>query len=119
MDTLPEPPPSSSAAPHEPLVQSLPEVSSARKRAEFFIPSKNQNALLAYYCAIFGIIPALGLILGPAAQILGIMGLCKSIVEPSVRGGYHAIFAIALGMIITLFNWVVLLFWLMVYFAMT
>ena len=112
METLPEPPPLSSD-PLEPLVQALPEVSQARKRAEFFIPSKNQNALLAYYAAIFGLVPGLGLILGPVAQILGIMGLCKATVDPSVRGAYHAIFSIALGMIVTLLNWVVFIVWLL------
>jgi hypothetical protein len=109
MSTLPEPPQPAASGASEPLVQALPEVPQARKRTTFFIPSKNKNALLAYYAAIFGIIPGLGLILGPTAQILGFMGLCKAIVEPGVRGAYHSIFSIALGMIVTLLNWVVLI----------
>src|SRR3989442_1081509 len=37
------------------------------------IPYTNPKALIAYYLGIFGLIPCLGAILGPAALVLGIL----------------------------------------------
>ena len=88
-------------------VQALPEIDEPRRAQKFFIPSKNKDALLAYYCAIFGLIPGVGLMLGPVAFILGIRGVCKATIDPDARGGYHAIFSIAVGLIAAIVNWVV------------
>ena len=38
------------------------------------IPYKNGMALASYYCGVFGLIPALGLVLGILAVIFGIVG---------------------------------------------
>lgn len=61
------------------------------------VPYKNPRALLAYYGGIFSLLPVLGLLLGPAAIILGIMGIQYSQRNPSARGGGHAIAGIVIG----------------------
>jgi hypothetical protein len=62
-----------------------------------FIPYKNPRALIAYYCAIFGLVPVVGLILGPAAIIFGIFGATYAEAHPQTKGMYHALLAIVLG----------------------
>jgi hypothetical protein len=64
---------------------------------ETLIPYRNGKALAAYYLGIFGLIPVLGLLLGPLALIFGILGLSYSRTYPSARGGGHAIAGIVLG----------------------
>jgi hypothetical protein len=64
---------------------------------ETLIPYRNAKALLAYYLGVFGLIPILGLLLGPLALIFGILGLSYSRTYPSARGGGHAITGIVLG----------------------
>lgn len=66
------------------------------------IPYKNPMALMAYYCGVFSLIPGLGLILGPIAAILGILGLKAKSKNPKVRGTGHAIAGIVLGGLVTL-----------------
>jgi uncharacterized protein YqgC (DUF456 family) len=66
------------------------------------IPYKNVPALLAYYLGIFSLIPAIGLLLGPPAVILGIVGLIKKSKTPQVRGTAHALIGIILGSVTTL-----------------
>jgi hypothetical protein len=61
------------------------------------IPYKNGLALGAYYCGVFGLIPILGIILGPSAIVLGILGLRYSRKNPKAKGGGHAITGIILG----------------------
>ena len=46
------------------------------------IPYKNPKALIAYYLAIFSLIPCLGLLLGIAAFILGLLGLKAAKAHP-------------------------------------
>ena len=41
------------------------------------IPTKNPPALVAYYMAIFSLIPCVAILLGPAAAISGFVGLKK------------------------------------------
>jgi hypothetical protein len=76
---------------------------------ETFIPYKNPKGLLAYYLGLFSFVPCLGLVLGPAGLILGIMGLNYSRAHPEARGAGHAIAGIVLGIIGTLGNYGVLL----------
>ena len=61
------------------------------------IPYKNGPALSAYYCGIFALLPCLGLVLGPIAFVLGILGLKKRAREPEVKGGVHAWIGILFG----------------------
>ncbi len=68
------------------------------------IPYKNPLALISYYCGVFGLIPCVGLVLGPAALVLGILGLRYSRRHQTARGGGHAITGIVLG-VLSLYNW--------------
>jgi hypothetical protein len=61
------------------------------------IPYKNGMALTAYYCGVFSLIPCLGGLLGPAAFILGILGLRFARKNPTAHGTGHAIAGIVLG----------------------
>src|SRR5207248_5131349 len=42
------------------------------------IPTANPRALIAYYCGIFGLIPVIGLVLGPFALLFGFLGWQKA-----------------------------------------
>ncbi len=61
------------------------------------IPYKNAPALAAYYLGVFSVIPVLGLFLGLAALVLGIMGLRKASRQPEVKGKVHAWVGIIVG----------------------
>ena len=63
------------------------------------IPYKNPMALLGYYVSVFGLIPCAGMVLGPAAIVMGIMGLKFNKANPHTRGVAHAYVAIVLGSI--------------------
>jgi hypothetical protein len=69
------------------------------------IPYKNGRALAAYYLGVFSLIPCVGLLLGPAGLILGILGLRYVKANPTAKGTGHAIAGIVLGGLTTLFNW--------------
>jgi DNA-directed RNA polymerase subunit RPC12/RpoP len=69
------------------------------------IPYKNGKALAAYYVGVFSLIPCLGLILGPIALILGIMGLRFVAAHPKAKGTGHAWAGVVLGTLTTLGNW--------------
>ncbi len=62
-----------------------------------FIPYRNLRALIGYYCAIFGLVPIAGLVLGPVALLFGISGVTYAQSRPEHRGLYHALFAVVLG----------------------
>ncbi len=66
------------------------------------IPTSNPAALMAYYCAVFSIIPVFGLLLGPIALILGVVGLQKIKTDPRLAGTAHAWIGLALGGVVTL-----------------
>ena len=61
------------------------------------IPYRNVQALLAYYFGVFGLIPCVGAMLGPAALICGILGLRAVNRNPQAKGTGHAIAGIVLG----------------------
>jgi hypothetical protein len=61
------------------------------------IPTKNGQALAAYYCGVFSLIPGLGCILGPIAFVLGILGAMHAKKYPKAKGMGHAITGIVLG----------------------
>ncbi len=63
------------------------------------IPYKNVPALVGYYVSVASLIPVAALLLGPAAVILGVIGLKKVKAEPRAHGTAHAWVAIALGSI--------------------
>lgn len=61
------------------------------------IPYKNTSALIAYYLAIFSLLPCVGIPLGIAAVVLGIKGLKFANLHPEAKGRVHAWIGIALG----------------------
>ena len=63
------------------------------------IPYKNPPALIGYYVSIFSCFPILGLLLGPAAIVLGIVGIRRRSADPKRRGLAHAWIAISFGVI--------------------
>ena len=76
---------------------------------ETLIPYKNPMGLIAYYCGVFAVIPCAGLVLGPAALILGILGIRYRNKHPTAGGLGHAITGVVLGSLTTLANWGVVL----------
>jgi len=72
---------------------------------EHVIPTRNQPALLGYYCAIFGLLPLAGLLLAPAAICYGLVGLERGVRLPRNIGYGHALFATVAGIIGAIFNY--------------
>jgi hypothetical protein len=72
---------------------------------ETFIPYKNPLGLIAYYLGVFAVIPCAGLLLGPAALVLGILGIRYRNKHPTAGGLGHAITGVVLGSLTTLANW--------------
>jgi len=66
------------------------------------IPYKNPKALIAYYLGILSGLPLIGLPLGIAAFVLGIMGLKDRKKNPAIKGSVHAGIGIGCGLIFTL-----------------
>ncbi|MBY0524932.1 MAG: hypothetical protein K2R98_16120 [Gemmataceae bacterium] len=58
---------------------------------------ENPRAVLAYHCAIYGMIPVAGLFLGSAALALGVVGYCRARKDPAKKGIGHAITGMLLG----------------------
>jgi hypothetical protein len=69
------------------------------------IPYRNPTALTGYYVGVFSLIPCFALILGPAAIVLGSMGMRYRKKNPTAGGMAHAIVALVLGSITSLANW--------------
>jgi hypothetical protein len=68
------------------------------------IPYKNGQALGAYYCGVFSLIPGAGLLLGPIALILGILGFGHVRAHPQAKGTGHAVAGIVMGSLAMLGN---------------
>lgn len=77
---------------------------SAGDAVSAIIPYKNGRALTAYYLGVFSLIPCAGLLLGPAALILGILGLRYVQAHPTAKGTGHAVAGIVLGGLTTIGN---------------
>ena len=90
-------PPGAGAAP--PPVPTMPPRGDATGG---LIPYKNAPALTAYYLGVFSVIPCLGIPLGIAAVILGILGLRRAARRPEVKGKVHAWIGIVLGALFAL-----------------
>ena len=61
------------------------------------IPYKNPKALIAYYLGLFSILPVIGLVVGVAAVVLGVLGLRDRKAHPEIKGGVHAGIGIGCG----------------------
>ncbi len=79
-----------------------PERFRRKDAVETLIPYKNPMGLMAYYCGVFALIPCVGLVLGPAAFILGILGIRYANKYPTAGGKGHAIAGIVLGALVVL-----------------
>ncbi len=66
------------------------------------IPYKNSAALIGYYISVGALIPIIGLLLGPIAVVLGIIGMRRYYRDPAIKGIAHAWVAIVLGGLCTL-----------------
>ncbi len=66
------------------------------------IPYKNPCALIAYYLAIFSLLPCIGIALAVPAFILGILGLQQRAKNPAIKGSVHAWIGIVMGGLMTL-----------------
>ncbi|MSU57138.1 MAG: DUF4339 domain-containing protein [Pedosphaera sp.] len=71
------------------------------------IPYKNVRALVAYYLGVFSLIPFVGIPLGLAGFVLGILGLRYRRQHPTAGGVVHAWIGIILGGICG-FGWLAL-----------
>ena len=77
---------------------------------ETLVPTKNQQALMGYYIAVFSLVPVFGLGLGPIAIWRGIRGWNAIKAQPELPGKAHAIVAMTLGSITTAAHWGALIF---------
>ncbi len=59
----------------------------------------NTRAIAAYRYAVFGIIPLLGLLLGPAAIVFGLLGWREARGDLRTKGGGFAVAAVILGLL--------------------
>lgn len=96
---------------HPPADKSQPAAGDVTSR---IIPYKNPNALMAYYCGVFSIIPFFGLFLGPAGFVLGILGLKYLKRHRDAHGAAHAWIGIIVGGLFGLAN-IVGIFWFYIY----
>ena len=83
---------------------------------ESLIPYKNPQGLMAYYAGVFALIPCVGLILGPAAFVLGLLGIRYANKYPTAGGKGHAIAGVVLGTIVVLGHVGVILFFVVMAF---
>lgn len=72
------------------------------------IPYKNPSALWAYYLGILSGLPFIGLPIGIAAFVLGIMGLRAKSRNPIIKGSVHAAVGIGCGGVFALL-WLVII----------
>ena len=61
------------------------------------IPYRNVPALVAYYLAVFSVLPCVGALLGLVALVLGIKGLRIARQNPEAKGRVHAWIGILVG----------------------
>ena len=99
------PPPFQPPTTQQPIHQAHQPITGANTDATGgVIPYKNPLSLVGYYLAVFSLIPILGLALGIAAVILGVLGFRAYQKEPRKRGQVHAWVAIILGSLTSLAN---------------
>jgi hypothetical protein len=69
-----------------------------------FTPWRNPAAVYSYVASLFGLVPIAGLVLGPIAIALGVIGRIRLHRQPEVRGGNFAGAGIILGSIDSVLN---------------
>jgi hypothetical protein len=65
----------------------------------------NRSAATAWHVAVLGMIPVLGLLLGPAAVLWGALTHCRCKADPQYTARSSALAAVAFGIAITITNW--------------
>jgi hypothetical protein len=86
------------AAPPPPLSVTPPRSpSSVADSLSTVIPYRNVPALVAYYLAVFSLLPCIGALLGLIALILGVKGLRLARENPDAKGRVHAWIGIVVG----------------------
>src|SRR5262245_49385898 len=65
-----------------------------------FLPDGNPHARRAYLCAVFGLIPGLGLVLGPPAVLFGVLGRRTAMRDEFQCGLGHAYMSRILGSLV-------------------
>ena len=61
------------------------------------LPYNNPPALYGYRLGMLGLIPVVGLFVGPIALVLGVIGWRRTRTNPELKGAGHAIFGAILG----------------------
>lgn len=69
-----------------------------------FTPWRNRPAVYSYIISLYGLVPLAGLLLGPVAILLGVVGWIRNRRQPDIRGGNFAAAGMVLGSIDLLFN---------------
>jgi hypothetical protein len=69
-----------------------------------FTPRKNRPAVYSYRTSLYGLTPIAGLVLGPAAILLGLIGRRRVARNPEVLGRNFANAGIVIGTIDLVFN---------------
>ena len=67
--------------------------------------ASNRAALRAYRLCVLGLVPGLGLALGPLAMVLGGLARARGRTDPDFTARGPALAAVLLGGLITLTNW--------------
>ena len=75
-----------------------------------WIQSSNRLATAAYHCSLWAMIPFVGLILGPIAVVLGLLGRRSERQQPTEGGATLANAALVLGGATLTTNWAGLFF---------
>jgi len=102
-ENKPSPPPVDySLPPSAPQTFVAPPQTGQPDAVNQIIPYKNPKALIAYYCAVFALVPCFTPILGPLAIVLGFLGLKDIKQQPQLPGKAHALIGIILGGFMTL-----------------
>jgi hypothetical protein len=70
------------------------------------VEGPNRRAIWAYRISVIGLIPGLGLGLGPAAIVWGLLARLLGRIDPEFTGHGLALTAILLGVLNTLTNWI-------------
>jgi hypothetical protein len=68
-------------------------------------PLVNRATRRALRCAAFGLIPPLGLILGPVALVLGLLAYRTERAGPPIKGRSPALAVVTLAVLILVTNW--------------
>jgi hypothetical protein len=71
-----------------------------------FAAGPNRAARRALRHGVLGLVPGLGLLLGPLAVVLGVVAERRGKADPTFAAQAHARAAVLLGLALTLTNWV-------------